>query len=136
MVEWCTRNSRRNGSISRGTSHATSTERNQYTTSVDINNTRYKRIESLIQNHMPMSAVSLPESREWRYIKAMNNNIRNWEPRTAISTFTLTSAPASMSISASVGCLRRKRKKKERKRKKRCFQFTACFHVFCNILLK
>ena len=24
----------------------------QYTTSVDINNTRYKRIQSLIQNHM------------------------------------------------------------------------------------
>ena len=41
-----------NGRISRGTSHATSTERYQYTTSVDINNTRYKRIQSLIQNHV------------------------------------------------------------------------------------
>ena len=31
---------------------------------VDINNTRYKRIRSLTQNHMPMCAVSLLESRE------------------------------------------------------------------------
>ena len=52
MVEWCTQNLRRDGSISRGTSHATTTERYQYTTSVDINNTRYKRIQSLVQNHM------------------------------------------------------------------------------------
>ena len=52
MVEWCTQNLRRNGSISHGTSHATTTERYQYTTSVDINNTRYKRIQSLIHNHM------------------------------------------------------------------------------------
>ena len=49
MAEWCRQNLRRDGSISRGTSHATSTERYQYTTSVDINNTRYKRIQSLIQ---------------------------------------------------------------------------------------
>ena len=54
MVEWCTQNLRRNGSISRGTSHATATERYQYTTSVDINNTRYKRIQSLIQNREPV----------------------------------------------------------------------------------
>ena len=47
-----TQNLRRDGSISRGTSHATTKERYQYTTSVDINNTRYKRIQSLIQNHM------------------------------------------------------------------------------------
>ena len=52
MVEWCTQNLRRNGSISYGTSHATPKERYQYTTSVDINNTRYKRIQSLIQNYM------------------------------------------------------------------------------------
>jgi len=45
------------------------------TTSVDINNTPYKRIQSLIPNHMPMCAVSLLESREQRYIKAVNNNI-------------------------------------------------------------
>ena len=30
MFEWCTQNLRRNGSISRGTSHATTTERYQY----------------------------------------------------------------------------------------------------------
>ena len=51
MVEWCTQNLLRNGSISRGTSHATPKQRYQYTTSVDINNTRYKRMQSLIQNH-------------------------------------------------------------------------------------
>ena len=52
MVEWCTQNLRRNGSISRGTSHATTKERYQYTTFVDITNTRYKRLQSLIQNLM------------------------------------------------------------------------------------
>ena len=74
MVEWCTKNVRWNGSISRGTSHATPEERYQYTISVDVNNTCYKRIQSLIQNHMPMCAVSLLESREQRYVKAMHNN--------------------------------------------------------------
>jgi len=52
MVEWCTQNLHRNGSISRGTSHATTKERYQYTTTVDINNMRYKRMQSHIQNHM------------------------------------------------------------------------------------
>ena len=51
MVEWCTQKLCRDSSISRGTSHATTKERYQYTTSVNINNTRYKRIQSLIQNH-------------------------------------------------------------------------------------
>ena len=51
MVEWCTQNLRRDSNIARGTSHATTKERYQYTTSVDIN-MRYKRIQSLIQNHM------------------------------------------------------------------------------------
>ena len=46
MVEWCTQNLRWNGSISRGTSHATTTEHYQYTTSVNINNTHYKRMHS------------------------------------------------------------------------------------------
>ena len=77
MVEWCTQNLRQNVSISRGINHATPKERYQYTTYVGINNTRYKRIQSLIQNHMPMCAVSLLESREQRYIKAMNNNNNN-----------------------------------------------------------
>ena len=63
MVEWCTQNLHWNGSISCGTSHATSAERYQYTTSMDINNTRYKRIQSLIQNHIPMCAVSAQEQR-------------------------------------------------------------------------
>ena len=38
--------------VSRGTSHATTKDRYQYTTSVDIKNSRYKRIQSLIQNQM------------------------------------------------------------------------------------
>ena len=59
MVEWCTQNLHWNGSISHGTSHATPKERYQYTTSVDINNTRYKQIQSLIQNHMQMCTVSV-----------------------------------------------------------------------------
>ena len=44
----------------------------KYTTSVDI--TCYKRIQSIIQNHIDMSAVNLLDSREQRYIKAINNN--------------------------------------------------------------
>ena len=51
-------------------------------TSVDINNTRYKiikRLQSLIQNHMPVCIVSLLKSREWRYIKAINNNNKGLE---------------------------------------------------------
>ena len=52
MVKWCTQNLRQNGSISGGTSHATTKERYQYTTPVDINDTRYERLLSLIQNHM------------------------------------------------------------------------------------
>ena len=52
MVEWCAQNLRWDCSISHGTSHATTKERCQYTTSVDINNTHHKMIQSLIQNHM------------------------------------------------------------------------------------
>ena len=79
MFEWCTQNLRRNGSISRGTSHATTTERYQYTTSVDINNTRYKKEKEKGHSHSfritcDKCAVSLLQSKEERYIKAMNNN--------------------------------------------------------------
>ena len=52
MGEWCTQNLRRNGSISHGTSHATTKECYQYTTSMEINNTRSKRLQSLIQSHL------------------------------------------------------------------------------------
>ena len=38
--------------VSRGTSHATTEKRYQYITSVNSKNTCYKRIQSLIQNHM------------------------------------------------------------------------------------
>ena len=64
MVEWCTQNLRRDGNISRGTSHATLKERYQYTTSMDINNTRYERTQSLIQNHM--RHVRIESAREHR----------------------------------------------------------------------
>ena len=59
VVEWCTQNLRRNGSISRGSSHATTKEHYQYTTSM-----RYKRIQSLIQDHMrPVRSESAREQR-------------------------------------------------------------------------
>ena len=64
MVEWCTQNMHRDSSISRGTSHATTKEHYQYTTSEHINNTRYKRIQSLIQNHM--RHVRIESAREQR----------------------------------------------------------------------
>ena len=68
MVEWCTQNLRRDGSISRGTSHATTKERYQYTTSVDIDNTRYKKTQSLVQNHMRhMRSESAREQRTALY---------------------------------------------------------------------
>ena len=38
--------------VSRGTSHATGKQRCQYTTSVDIKGTLYKRIQSLTENHI------------------------------------------------------------------------------------
>ena len=38
--------------VSRSTSHARTKERYQYTTFMDINSTSYKRIQSLIQNHI------------------------------------------------------------------------------------
>ena len=38
--------------VSCGTSHATTKYYCQYTTSVDIKNMRYKRIQSVVQNHM------------------------------------------------------------------------------------
>jgi len=81
MVERCTQNLRRESSISRGTSNATTTERCQYTTSVGINNTRYKRIQSLIQNHMrhvrSESARDHARTHHYSYIKAMNNMNNN-----------------------------------------------------------
>ena len=77
MVEWCTQNLRRNGSISCGTSHATTTERYQYTTSMDINNTRYKKMHSLTQNHMRhVRSESAREQRIALY-NAMNNSNNN-----------------------------------------------------------
>ena len=55
-------------------SHATTKERYQYTTSMDIHNTRYERIQSLIQNHMRHVRSESAREREWRYINANNNN--------------------------------------------------------------
>ena len=105
MVEWCTQNLHQNGSISRGTSHPTSTERYQCTTSVDINNTRYKGMQSLIQNHMPMCAVSLFERKEQRCIKAMNSNVgvsKQWYGCQCLGF--LTCAQMLMHVIARGGC--------------------------------
>ena len=52
MVVECTQNLRWDGSISHGTSHATTRECYQHTISVDINNTHQERIQSLVQDHM------------------------------------------------------------------------------------
>ena len=71
MVEWCTQNLHQNGSLSFGTSHATTTERYQYTASMDINNTRYQRIQSLLQNHMRHATESHATMNN-------NNNLMNW----------------------------------------------------------
>ena len=62
--------------VSRGTSHATTKERYQYSTAVDINNTpcQKKGYSRSFTITCDMCAVSLLESREQRYIKAMNNN--------------------------------------------------------------
>ena len=70
MAEWCTQNLRRDSSISRGTSHATTKERYQYTTSIDINNTCYKKIQSLIQNHT--QDVCSDSAREQRIVLYKN----------------------------------------------------------------
>ena len=47
-------------------------QRCKYTTSVDIQKTRYKKLFTHVESHA--SAVSLLESGEQRYIKAINNN--------------------------------------------------------------
>ena len=84
MAEWSTQNLRRDGSSF--TWHlpcGTQNERCQYTTSVDIKNTRYKKgySQTLIRNHM--RHVRSESAREQRiaclfffifFIKAMNNN--------------------------------------------------------------
>ena len=63
MVECSTQNLSRNGTISRGTSHATTTERYQYTTSVDINNTSYKKIVTHLESHANVRSESAREQR-------------------------------------------------------------------------
>ena len=44
-------------------------QRCKYTASVDIQKTRYKKLVTHVESHA--SAVSLLESGEWRYIKAV-----------------------------------------------------------------
>ena len=63
MLKWCTQN------LHQDSSHARTKERYQYTISVDINNTHYKRIQSLIQNHMQYAhSESAQEQRIALYI--------------------------------------------------------------------
>ena len=71
------RNCAETAAVSRGTSHATSTERYQYTTSVDINNTRYKRIQLLIHNHMRHVRSEAAREQRIALYKAMNNKSRS-----------------------------------------------------------
>ena len=60
--------------VSRGTSHATTKESNQYTISVGINNTHYKKVTvTHSESHAACVQCQL-ESREWHYIKDMNTN--------------------------------------------------------------
>ena len=54
MVKWCKcihRTSAETAAVSRGTSHATTKECYQHTASVDIKNTRYKRIVTHSESH-------------------------------------------------------------------------------------
>ena len=74
-----------------GTSHATTKERYQYTMSVDINITRHKRIQSLIQSHTRhVRSESAREQRIALYsaensAKAMNNNNDNLDVTGTVS---------------------------------------------------
>ena len=69
-----------------GTSHATTKERYQYTMSVDINITRHKRIQSLIQSHTRhVRSESAREQRIALYKKAMNNNNDNLDVTGTVS---------------------------------------------------
>ena len=83
MVAWCTQNLRRDGSSFMWHQPC---QRCKYTTSVDIQKARYKKLVTHVESHA--SAVSLLESGEQRYIKAIDNNNNNmvivqelWESR-------------------------------------------------------
>ena len=61
--------------VSSGTSHAAIKERYQCTTSVNINNTHYKKdTVTHSESYCDMCVLSLHDSRESRYIKAININ--------------------------------------------------------------
>ena len=74
MVVWCTQNLHQDGS---SFMWHQSCQRCKYTTSVEIKK-RAKKIEKKLvtryESHA--SAVSLPESGEWRCIKMINNNMK------------------------------------------------------------
>ena len=65
MVEWCTQKTcAETASVLRGTSNATTKERYQYITSVDIKRSRYEECSHSLTITRDMSAVSQLESRE------------------------------------------------------------------------
>ena len=69
MVVWCTQNLRRDGY---SFMWHQSCWRCKYTTSVEIQKTRYKKLVIHVESHA--SAVSLLESGEQRYIKAIKHS--------------------------------------------------------------
>ena len=81
MVEWCTQNLHQTALYTElapnSAVHRTCTkQRCQYTTSVDIKTRAIKGYSHSVRVPRDMSAVSVVESREQRYIKTINiNNI-------------------------------------------------------------
>ena len=72
MVVWCTQNVRRDGSSFMWHQPC---QRCNYITSLDIQKTRHKKLFTHAESHA--SAVSLLESGEERYVKAINYNNHN-----------------------------------------------------------
>ena len=60
--------------VSRGTSHVTTKQRSKYTTSMDIQNALWKASHSS-RITCDRNTMSLLESRQERYIKAIINNV-------------------------------------------------------------
>ena len=87
MVEWCTQNSR--VYTERGTSHATNTERYQWILIIRA----IKGYSHSFRIACDMCALSLLESREQRYIKAMNNNSIEHSVRLLRSEYTIVNRP-------------------------------------------
>ena len=77
MVVWCTQNAPRWQQFFGGTSHASAVSTPLRWIYPPPKKTRYKKLFTHVESHA--SAVSLLESGEQRYIKAINNNIKQSE---------------------------------------------------------